>query len=64
MLEIKNTVLVVFIFLKHNDPYRRLADSYYFNTGINTLHEFSGTHNSICVHAIYEGLEVTVEVIL
>ena len=60
MLEIKNTVVVVvLVFLKHNDLCGRLAHS-------NSVHEFSCTGNAVCVHvtytvvtllAIWEGLQ-------
>ena len=53
MFEIKHAVVVVvFIFLKHDGLCvgdRRLEDSNYFYTGINTGHEFSCTRNVVCV---------------
>ena len=51
MLEIKNAVgVVVLIFLKHNGLCGRLADSNYFYTGINNVHQFSCKRIPVCVH--------------
>ena len=56
---------LLFVFLKHNGLCGRFADSNYFYTGINIMHEFSCTRNDVCVHvrctvvtmyAICEGL--------
>ena len=64
MLKIKNAVVVVLIFLKHNGLCGILADSNYF---FSTVHKFLCTRNAICmdvlgmvvtVHAISEGLRV------
>ena len=37
MLEVKNAVVMLFIFLKHNGLRRRLADSNYFYTEYSIL---------------------------
>ena len=53
-MEIKNAVVVVvLIFLKHNDVRGRLADSNLFlRRGINTVHEFPCTRSAICVQVM------------
>ena len=52
MLEIKNpVVVVVFIFLKHNDLFGRFADpNDFLHMGINTVHKFSCMRNAVTVH--------------
>ena len=49
---VNNAVVVVaFIFVQYNDLCGRFADSNYFYTGIDNVHEFSCTSNAIWVHA-------------
>ena len=59
MVECKRAVVVVvFIFSKHSGLCRRLTDSNYFYTEINTVHELSCTQNAVCFHVT--GTVVTV----